>query len=152
MIGWITYGLSRAERRDEPGQPYRLFSFDQTHSLTIIAGIKLPWKLFAGARFRYATGNPTTPITGSIFDADSDSYTPIPGATNSERLDAYHEIDVRIERSWLFDSWKLTGFLDVANVYNRRNPEAYAYSYDYRQRQVIGGLPILPSFGMKGEF
>jgi TonB family protein len=152
VIGWITYGLSRAERRDEPGEPYRLFSFDQTHSLTVIAGIKLPWGIFAGARFRYATGNPTTPITGSIFDADSDSYTPVPGATNSERLEAYHELDLRFERSWLFDSWKLTGFLDLANVYNRRNPEGYSYSYDYRQREVLGGLPILPSFGIKGEF
>ena len=152
LSGWISYTLSRAERRDEPGEPYRLFSFDQTHSLTVLAAARLPWKLFAGARFRYVTGDPTTPITGSIFDADSDSYIPLPGATNSERLDAYHELDLRIERTWLFDSWKLTGFLDVQNVYSHRNPEGYSYSYDYRQRELIAGLPVLPSFGVKGEF
>ena len=152
VTGWISYSLSRAERRDEPGQDYRLFSFDQTHSLTVVAAVRLPWKLFAGGRFRYVTGDPTTPITGSIFDADSDSYTPLPGATNSERLDAYHELDLRLERSWLFDSWKLTGYLDLENVYSRRNPEGYSYSYDYRQREVLAGLPILPSFGIKGEF
>jgi outer membrane cobalamin receptor len=152
VTGWISYTLSRSERRDEPGEPWRLFSFDQTHSLTLLAATRLPWKLFLGARFRFVTGNPTTPIVGSIYDADSDSYTPIAGAINSERLDAFHELDLRVERSWLFDSWKLTGFIDLSNVYSRRNPEGYSYSYDYRQRELIAGLPILPSVGMKGEF
>jgi hypothetical protein len=52
----------------------------------------------------------------------------------------------------VFDSWQLTTYLDLTNAYNRRNPEAYTYSYDYRQREVISGLPIFPAFGVKGEF
>ena len=32
------------------------------------------------------------------------------------------------------------------------NPESYFYSYDYRQRTTVTGLPIIPSLGIKGEF
>jgi TonB family protein len=152
LTGWVSYTLSRAERKDRDDQPWRLFSFDQTHILTVVASARLPWRLTAGGRFRFVSGNPSTPVTGSIYDADADVYIPIPGATNSERVASYNQLDLRIERPFLFDSWKLTAYLEVQNVYNRKNPEAYNYSYDYRQREIISGLPIFPSFGVKGEF
>jgi hypothetical protein len=151
-FGWVSYTLSKSERRNGPGEELRPFSFDQTHILTIVASLRLPWRLVAGARFRYVSGNPATPVIGSIYDADSDVYTPIPGPINSERLDAYHQLDLRIERRFLFDSWRMTAYLDVQNVYNRANAEAYQFSYDYRERDVIPSLPVFPSFGVKGEF
>jgi hypothetical protein len=151
VSGWVSYTLSRAERRDGPGEEYRPFTFDQTHILSVVASVQLPWRLIFGARFRYVTGNTETPITGSLYDADSDVYVPIPGATNSERVPSYNQLDLRLERRWVFDRWALTAYLDVQNSYNRQNPEGWVYSYDYRQREVLSGLPIIPSIGIKGE-
>ena len=37
------------------------------------------------ATFRLISGNPTTPVTGSIYDAATDLYIPLNGATNSQR-------------------------------------------------------------------
>jgi hypothetical protein len=79
-------------------------------------------------------------------------YFPIPGEQGSERMGAWHQIDIRIDRRWVFDRWMLTAYLDVQNAYNRLNPEGYFYSYDYRDRAQISGLPIIPSLGVKGEF
>ncbi len=152
FFGWISYSLSKSQRRDGPGQPYRPFDLDQTHVLTVVGSWKLPWRLEAGARFRLVTGNPSTPIVGSIYDADADVYFPIPGAHGSERIDAYHQLDVRVDRRWVFERWMLTAYLDVQNAYNRLNPEGYQYSYDYRARTIVSGLPIIPSIGVKGEF
>ena len=42
--------------------------------------------------------------------------------------------------------------LDVQNVTNRKNPEGLNYSYDFSQSEVTSGLPVLPTFGIKGEF
>jgi hypothetical protein len=43
-------------------------------------------------------------------------------------------------------------FLEVQNVYNRANPEAIRYNFDFRQSAPQAGLPIIPSFGIRGQF
>ena len=52
----------------------------------------------------------------------------------------------------LFQRWVLKMYLDIMNVYNHANPEQTQPSYDFTRRAVITGLPILPSFGIRGEF
>src|SRR5581483_9637964 len=57
FYGWISYTVSRAERKDHPDQPWRLFQYDQTHIFTLMASYKLPRGFQLGIRFRYVTGN-----------------------------------------------------------------------------------------------
>ena len=65
LFGWVAYTISRSERRDVPGAAWRLFDYDQPHVLTIVASKELgAWTI--GARFRYATGLPRTPVVGSV--------------------------------------------------------------------------------------
>jgi hypothetical protein len=89
---------------------------------------------------------------GAVFDSDADAYAPVYGATNSERQTAFHQLDVRVDKHWLFDTWKLTAYLDVQNVYNRKNAELSSYNYDYSESKPTAGLPFIPSFGIKGDF
>lgn len=150
--GQLAYTLMRSERRDGPGEDYRLFELDQTHNVNAIVQVWLgrSWEL--GARFRYVTGNPETPYAGGIYDSDADTYVPLPGAPLSARQAAFHQLDVRIDKHWVFDTWRLSTYLDVQNVYNRANPEATAYNFDYSQRGRVAGLPLIPSLGLKGAF
>ena len=69
----------------------------------------------------------------------------------SARLGTFHSLDLRVEKTWTFTHWKLSAYADVRNVYNRRNPEALSYNYNYTQTQVVGGFPILPILGVRGE-
>jgi len=149
--GWLSYTLSRAERRDGGAADFRLFDGDQTHILTLVGLYKLPWNLQVSGRFRYVTGNPTTPVIGSTYLSETDEYVPITGKTNSARVDAFHQLDLRLDKKWLFDTWALTTYLDVQNVYNQANVSGTTYSYDYTQSADSTGLPIIPSIGVKGE-
>ena len=153
FFGWIGYTVQRATRVDRPGAPERLFGWDQTHIFTALGSYKLPdnWKL--GLRWRYVTGAPCTDIAGAVWNDDNDTWQRTQGKyMNCGRLTAFHQLDVRVDKKFVFDSWLLGVYLDVQNAYNRANPESIAYSFDATQRSVNAGLPIIPSFGVRGEF
>lgn len=153
LYGWIAYTLSKSERASPytPGGWYD-FDFDQTHILTVLAGYRLPKNWEIGARFRYATGNPDTPVVGSLYDADLDAYLPVFGDPNSARIPAFHQLDIRIDKRWDFQTWQLGAYLDVQNAYNRANPEGVTYDFNYENQTTITGIPIFPSIGLRGEF
>jgi len=153
FFGWISYTLMNSERIDEPGEDPRPFDFDQTHILTVVASAVIGRGWEAGVRFRLSTGNPTTPVIGSVYDADSDIYWPIYGETNSGRLPLFHQLDVRVDKNFLIaNTIKAAIYIDVQNVYNHKNAEAYNYNYDFSERVYFYGLPILPSVGIKLEY
>ncbi len=95
---------------------------------------------------------PVTPIIGATYDSDYDFYVRIPGDPLSERIDPFHQPDIRVDKRWIFDRWLLDIYLDISNVYNNGNPETIGYNFDYTERAVVTGLPIIPSFGIRGEF
>lgn len=150
IFGFLSYTLSRSERQDNDGE-WRLFDFDQTHilSLAVVWRIGDGWE--AGGTFRLISGNPYTPVNGSIYDVAADVYRPIYGPVNSERNPFFHRLDLRIEKVFTIDYVRLAIYLDVQNVYNAMNREATAYSFDYRRSADVPGLPILPSLGIRGE-
>ncbi len=178
FYGWIAYTLSRAERQDRRldttlavqqangqtievtnsrrAQTY-LVPWDQTHILTVVGQWILPWwGLEAGFRFRLVSGNPYTPLQkGQVYyDADSDTYrvdlSDVP--RNSGRLPFFDQLDVRVDKNFIFNTWKLTAYLELLNAYNASNAESYQYDYRYRQQVPVSFLPIVPVLGVKGEF
>ncbi|HXJ21114.1 MAG TPA: TonB family protein [Polyangia bacterium] len=152
FFGWFVYTFSRSERQDHPDQGWYLFQFDQTHILTLILSWNLPRGFVLGGRFRYVTGDPYTPVTGAFYDSITDHYTPLNGATNSARLDAFNQLDLRVDKIFTFDRWRFSIYLDVQNVLRASNPEAVGYNYDYRISHPITGLPLLPILGVRGDF
>ncbi len=166
FFGWLAYTLSRATRSNGPGQPEYLVPWDQTHILTVLGSYRLGGGWEFGARFRLVSGNLVTPnvcdatsaacdpnrING-LYHGASGAYTPIPVApVASERLPFFHQLDIRVDKSWQFAKWKLSGYLDVQNAYNQQNAEAILYNFNFTRRQFITGLPLLPSVGLRGEF
>ena len=95
---------------------------------------------------------PYTPITGATFDSDNDVYIPTAGSIYSQRFDAFNQLDIRIDRRFIYDKWILTAYLDIQNIMNSKNAQSIDYSYDYSQNKKTRGLPILPTFGIKGDF
>ncbi len=146
----LAYTLSRSERQDRQ-DPWRLFDRDQTHVLSLALGYELGAGWHVGARFRYITGNPHTPVVGSFYDAGSDLYYPVYGAQNSARNPAFDQLDVRVEKSFAIGAGRLWVYLDVQNVYAAQNAEGFRYSYDYGQREVVTGTPLFPNLGLRGE-
>ncbi len=152
LFGWIAYTYQRAFRTDGYGQPERRFDFDQPHILTALATWNLDAHWSLGTRVRLVSGSPYTPVTGSIFDAATGTYVPVYGAVNSARLPTFEELDVRVDRTWIYRTWRLTLYLDVENATNHANVEGLQYSADYSQSSYVTGLPILPILGLTAEW
>lgn len=153
FFGWLSYTLMRSERRDGGEDPWTLFAFDQTHILTLVAGVTLPRGWEIGLRFQLTSGRPNTPVVGGIYQAESDSYQRVNGEPLSERMPFFHQLDLRIDKTWTIRRLlRVSLYLDVQNVYFNRNVEGYFYSFDFTQRYQVTGLPILPSLGISAEF
>jgi TonB family protein len=148
--GFVSYTLSRSTRNDR-GEGWRLFSWDQTHILTVAGSLRLGngWDL--SSTFRYVTGNPMTPVKDSTYNANVDLYRPVYGGVNSERNPVFHRLDLRIEKTWQISTGSLAAYLDLQNAYNRRSQEGRAQNYNFTQSRAIPGLPVIPSIGIRGE-
>ncbi len=152
FVGWIAYTLSRSERLDSGQTEWRLFDYDQTNILTAVASYDLPRHWRIASRFRYVSGNPETPVVGSVFNSVTDAYDPVFGPVNSARQPSFVQLDIRLDKQWVFDRWLFDAYLDLQNATNHTNPEGIAYNYDYTQSKVSQGLPILPFLGLRAEF
>ena len=102
--------------------------------------------------FRYATGNPRTPVVGGAYDARADRYDPVFGLQSSIRIPAFWQLDLRVEHAFpIGPALRLLVFADVQNVTHRENAEEIVYSPSFRERGVIRGLPILAVLGARLE-
>ena len=154
FFGWIAYTFNRSEeRRAGSGKDYVTSTFDQTHILTVVGSYKLPFGFEIGARFRYVTGRPKTPLLHNfdIYQADSNGYSAQFGPVNSTRIKDFHQLDIRIDKNFVFEKWTLDLYVDVQNVYNQANVEASFTDYRNRQEYDVPGIPILPVIGVKAS-
>ena len=85
---------------------------------------------------------------------------------NTQRLPAFHQLDVRVDKSFFFRKWSLIFYADIQNIYNykalgpdelvpvenpdgsyRKDPDREGY---YQMRSIkneLGGT-VLPSVGV----
>lgn len=151
FFGWIAYTLMRAERRDGPDAAWRPFEFDQTHILTMVGSFRLGRGWEVGARFRYVTGRPTgydrslvIGLTGTTLPAGSEPWL--------DRVPEFHQLDLRVEKQWVYPWGRLTFHVEILNVYNRINAERVSWDSDHVQTYADGVfLPIVPNLGVRGE-
>ena len=107
-----------------------------------------------GSRFRYATGAPRTPVQvdpAAFLNNGTGLSEPNFGTQNSIRIPAFYQLDARLEKAFVVRGAKLSAFLDVQNVTNRKNPEEIFYDQTYTTKGYITGLPTLAIVGARVE-
>lgn len=161
FFGWVAYTFSRSEDGKNGGDTY-LNANDQTHNLIVVGSYRIPlfcsrevacggWEF--GGRFRLVSGNPITPLQHQfdLYRSDANNFAAMRGDFRSARRSTFHQLDLRIDKSFVFDKWTLGVYLDVQNVYNARNVEGTITDYRFRQEYDIPGIPILPILGVKAS-
>ncbi|MBS1151935.1 MAG: TonB family protein [Myxococcaceae bacterium] len=154
FFGWISYTFNRAEERTAGSDKgYRLTANDQTHILTFVGSYRLPFGFELGARFRYVTGVPKSPLLHpyDLYRADANSYTGTYGESRTGRVKDFHQLDLRLDKAFTFDRFTFAVFLDVQNVYNQKNVEGSFFDYRFRQEFEVPGIPFLPVLGIKAS-
>jgi TonB family protein len=151
FFGWIAYTLSRTvidtnENRDR----FIATANDQTHILTLVGQWNLPWQFTFGGRFRLVTGTVTTFPIGSVHDLDTTDYLSLGGRT--QRLPTFHQLDLRLDRKFVFEQFSATAYIDLLNSYNQANVEGTIADYRSHKLQPIPSLPLVPVIGVSGEF
>ena len=149
--GWLSYTLSRSERTESGETEARLFTYDQTHIFNLNLSYVFPANWEVGLRWRLISGNPDTPFIGKVFLSDSDEFVPVSGPVNSGRLPFFHQLDLRVEKRWVFDWYSISAYISIINTYNNTNTEALNYDFDFSHQDKVSGLPILPILGIRGE-
>ncbi len=141
--GYFSLSAGRTRYRALDGVE-RPSSFDQRLILNAGGGYVIGPLWEVGARFRLATGRPTTP-----FNADGTKSTE---RYNGARLGVDHSLDVRVDRRWFFDSWTMVAYIDIQNVYNRKPSRAPRFDARTGTLEEEDSIGILPSIGISAEF
>ncbi|MGA9293811.1 MAG: TonB-dependent receptor [Ignavibacteriaceae bacterium] len=119
-------------------------SYDQNWLFNLSGGYKINEFWEVSMRFRFASGSPYTPFN-SNGTQDVISY-------NTRRLKSAHSLDIRADKRWYFSGWTLITYLDVQNIYNKKN--STSIRWDSRENRVdeTSSIGILPSIGISAEF
>lgn len=128
LVGSLSYTWSVAKRQDDETLPEYDFEYDRRHNLVASVGYEFNAQWQVGVKFQYASGNPYTPIAGSV--EQNGIWYVREGDSNSARYNAYHKMDVRVDRKFFFNGWTVNLYMDVWNVYNQKNVLDYYYNVE----------------------
>ena len=146
--GLLAYTLVRSEYIN-PGEDLALLgwtpsSWDNRHIVSFTGGKKWDngWEL--GARVLFSGGLPYTPydVGQSLLIANWEAfngplldYAQLNGARNGN----FHQVDIRLDRKWFFDTWSLDVFMDIQNLTGATPPQQAQLDV---QRNPETGAPI----------
>lgn len=140
FTGWISYTLSKAERKT-PGinggrginnGDYYATNYDKPHNLAVTANYKLSEKWSFSANFIFQSGRPITyPESKYTFNGLS---IPEYSERNAHRLPAYNRLDVSATlKGKETKKWKSQWVFGIYNIYNRQN----AANITFRESVII---------------
>ena len=152
--GWswaLNYGYLHATQEKDGVESPR--NADQRHGASLVLGRPFGRGWMAGGVFRFASGLPYSPLRSFNLGF---AHGIIIGDLNSERLPAFHRLDLRLSRS-VPVSWGRIGVqVDLLNVYNRSNERSVDVYYDDAEhtyfRSTSYQSPFLPVVAVSAEF
>jgi len=144
--GWygiFSYTYVRSEFTGADGK-YVPSSWDSRHLLSVTGGKRFKRNWEVGGRFALSGGLPYTPDNAltSLQIATWDQFgiaQPDWSRVNSQRISAFHQLDIRVDKKWFFTKWSLDVFLDIQNVYSSQTPLKPTLDV---QRNTMG-LPVV---------
>ncbi|PLX11632.1 MAG: hypothetical protein C0598_07700 [Marinilabiliales bacterium] len=101
-------------------------SWDSRHLLTLTGTKSFDKNWRVGFKWRFVGGLPYTPYdletSANIeaWNARGQAYFDF-SELNTLRFEAFHQLDLRVDKNFFFDKWALMVYIDIQNVYNFQN-------------------------------
>ena len=135
FFGWISYAYTHAERREDPGVSYQPYFFDNTNIVSVVANYNFTPKFEIGAKWQYLNGTSEVPISSIVLIQDplTRGLNPLLASVDESvtaELPPYHKLDFRVSYKFDFMGLRVGGFLDILNVYNRKNIVKFVFTPD----------------------
>ena len=152
LSGWIAYSFGHARWHEEPGTLAFDSDFDQRHTLTVFGSYRVTPTLNLSTKYRYGSG---FPVAGFYEAQPSGVF--LSDERNLYRPEAYSRWDLRANKAFVFDGWKLTLYGEVINVLDRTHHRYTGLDgLDLRTGRVFletdSLFPLLPSVGVTVDF
>jgi hypothetical protein len=151
LTGWISYSLGYTRMRSDDIAASFPADQDQRHTVNVYLGYRLRPTVNLSVKSIYGSGMPVPGFyarQGGTYDLAADR--------NALREKAYERTDIRLNKAWAFDRWKLTLYAETINIFNRTNPHYESLNGYYPTGALrlgfVNMLPILPSAGVVLEF
>ncbi|MBU1919791.1 TonB-dependent receptor [bacterium] len=126
-------------------------SYDNRWMFTIEGGYKPSRSWEYSVRWVYAGGAPYTPFYQTASLAAGEGIRDA-NRVNKERLPDYHSLNLRVDRRFHFHSSDVICYLNIWNVYNRKNIAEYTWSIVENRQRTSYQWGILPVIGIEYEF
>ena len=118
LTGWVSYALGYARLRDGVARVSFPSDQDQRHTVNVFGGYRVRPTVnrehALALRQRLPGAGVSLRGTGVRYLLDAER--------NAVRMGAYQRTDVRVNKSWAYDRWKLTLYGEVVNMTNRSEP------------------------------
>ena len=152
VYGLISYSYSMS-RAWTPDDGWFNWDFDYRHMFTLTGGYRLSNSWEFSAKWRYMGGRPHTPIEDKV-QLSTGEWDPIYDQTrlNALRHPPYHRLDLRFDHRSHFKRWNLVSYLEVWNVYNRKNIWGYNWDRDTGEQDAVYQYNFFPVGGVSLEF
>lgn len=108
-------------------------TWDSRHILSTLFGWKMGRGYELGVKYRYLAGFPYTPYD---LAASQENYlstgTPVSDFSrlNAERLRAFSQLDIRIDKKWNLEKVTVDLFLDIQNLLRAKSPALATYTFE----------------------
>jgi hypothetical protein len=118
----VSYTWVRSSFEDKLGE-FIPSAWDNRNILNVsaLASLKRNWDI--GVKWRFVGGAPYTPYDVGrsslieAWDAKGRGYLDY-NEYNTERLQVFHQLDLRVDKEYFFKKWSLNLYLDIQNLYN----------------------------------
>ena len=167
-----SFTFFRSEYRSENGAEYIASAWDNRFIANVSGTYELPRNWSIGAKLSAIGGSPFTPYDedkSSLVEAWDVQGRPYYDYTryNTGRLDAFAQLDVRVDKNYYFKGWRLGIYLDLQNVTKSvlrqpdvlmstgvvENPEAPLAEQRYKMKYIKQESgTLLPTIGLTVEF
>jgi len=147
--GWlIDYAYSVVKFKALDGV-LRNGDFDFRHILNAMISCRISPTLHFALKWRLMGGQPYTPFDIGLSTARDSAYFDLT-RINTLRYPPYHRLDLRLEKAFVFKRWTLNAYVDIQNIYNRKN--IYYKFWDEGQEHSVNYLPLIPFIGLSADF
>jgi hypothetical protein len=139
LYGWLAYTLSRSDRLVGFYRIKAPSDWDQTHIFNLVLGYRLRDGWTTSGRIHYNTGRPYPVSFERNFRVEY------------RRLPPFFQLDLRVDRQFVFDRFLMSAYLEVVNTTLSRE----VYDIKGREDGTIddsGYRIVIPSIGVHAEW